>query len=258
MEAGRIEEAREQHEALAHLADELRQPLFRHFAAVWDVVWAQIADRPADIERLAERAHALGVARGRTRRGDDPARAADGAAAPAGPPAGVPAGGGAARGRAGAPAGVARGARRRAARLRPAGTRRGALRHARRARDPARHDLAHDPDAAELVRDAAGRRRPCRAPVRAPASVPRAHRAGRARRELGLGRALPRLARDGARGVHARRGALRGRAGAQRPQRPSAPAHPDGVRATAARRATSPPAPARCWPRRSTTRRPRA
>ena len=62
MEAGRIEEAREQHEALANLADELRQPLFRHFAAVWDVVWAQMADRPADIERLAERAHALGVA----------------------------------------------------------------------------------------------------------------------------------------------------------------------------------------------------
>ena len=61
MEAGRIEEAREQHEALANLADELRQPLFRHFAAVWDVVWAQMADRPADIERLAERAHALGV-----------------------------------------------------------------------------------------------------------------------------------------------------------------------------------------------------
>ena len=61
MEAGRIEEAREQHDALADLADELRQPLFRHFTA-WDVVWAQIADRPADIERLAERAYALGVA----------------------------------------------------------------------------------------------------------------------------------------------------------------------------------------------------
>ena len=73
MEAGRIEEAREQHDALADLADELRQPLFRHFAAVWDVVWAQMADRPADIERLAERAHALGVRGGRPRRGDDPA-----------------------------------------------------------------------------------------------------------------------------------------------------------------------------------------
>lgn len=61
MEAGRTAEAREQHAALAHLADELRQPLFQHFAAVWDVVFAQMADRPADIEALAEHAYALGV-----------------------------------------------------------------------------------------------------------------------------------------------------------------------------------------------------
>ena len=61
MEAGRVAEAREQHAALAQLAEELRQPLFRHFAAVWDVVWAQMADRPDDVEALADRAYQLGV-----------------------------------------------------------------------------------------------------------------------------------------------------------------------------------------------------
>ncbi|MDA0183283.1 protein kinase [Solirubrobacter phytolaccae] len=61
LEAGELEAAREQHAALVQLADELRQPLFRHFAAAWDVVWAQIADRPADVERLAEHAFALGT-----------------------------------------------------------------------------------------------------------------------------------------------------------------------------------------------------
>ncbi|RKQ90637.1 serine/threonine protein kinase [Solirubrobacter pauli] len=61
LEAGEPAAARSQHEALTRLAEQLRQPLYRHFAAAWDVVWAQVDDRVADVEPLAERAFALGV-----------------------------------------------------------------------------------------------------------------------------------------------------------------------------------------------------
>ena len=45
---------------LATLAAELRQPLYHHFALGWEVVWAQMAGRVADAERLAREAYELG------------------------------------------------------------------------------------------------------------------------------------------------------------------------------------------------------
>ena len=46
--------------ALATLAAELRQPLYHHFAVGWEVVWAQMAGRVGDAERLAREAYELG------------------------------------------------------------------------------------------------------------------------------------------------------------------------------------------------------
>ena len=60
LEAGRMAEARAEHEALAELARQLRQPLHQHFALGWEVVWAQMSGRVAEAERLARQAHELG------------------------------------------------------------------------------------------------------------------------------------------------------------------------------------------------------
>jgi hypothetical protein len=60
LEAARVKDARDAHRALATLAAELRQPLYHHFSAGWEVVWAQMAGRVADAERLAREAYDLG------------------------------------------------------------------------------------------------------------------------------------------------------------------------------------------------------
>ncbi|MDA0172943.1 hypothetical protein OJ998_27830, partial [Solirubrobacter taibaiensis] len=60
LEAGSTAEARAEHAALGQLAEQLRQPLYRHFARGWEVVWAQMSGRVAEAERLARDAHELG------------------------------------------------------------------------------------------------------------------------------------------------------------------------------------------------------
>jgi hypothetical protein len=60
LEAAQVEAARRAHRRLAWLAAELRQPLYKHFAVGWEVVWAQMAGRVADAERLARDAFELG------------------------------------------------------------------------------------------------------------------------------------------------------------------------------------------------------
>jgi tetratricopeptide (TPR) repeat protein len=60
LEAGSTAEARAEHAALAELAEGLRQPLYRHFARGWDVVWAQMRGQVAEAEKLAREAHELG------------------------------------------------------------------------------------------------------------------------------------------------------------------------------------------------------
>ena len=60
LEAARIDDARDAHRRLATIAAELRQPLYHHFSAGWEVVWAQMAGRVADAERLAREAYELG------------------------------------------------------------------------------------------------------------------------------------------------------------------------------------------------------
>jgi tetratricopeptide (TPR) repeat protein len=61
MESGQIETARAQHARLVRVAGELRQPLYQHFAASWEVIWAQLADDPAATERACERTYELGL-----------------------------------------------------------------------------------------------------------------------------------------------------------------------------------------------------
>ena len=60
LEAGDVEAARREHGALAELAIELRQPLYDHFAVGWEVVWALMAGRLGDVERLAQESYTLG------------------------------------------------------------------------------------------------------------------------------------------------------------------------------------------------------
>ncbi len=60
LEASDVAGARREQRALVRLADELRQPLYRHFAVGWEVVWAQMEGRVADSERLALEAFELG------------------------------------------------------------------------------------------------------------------------------------------------------------------------------------------------------
>lgn len=60
LEASDVAGARRDHRALAQLARELRQPLYQHFAVGWDGVWAQMAGRVEESERLAQEAYELG------------------------------------------------------------------------------------------------------------------------------------------------------------------------------------------------------
>ncbi|MEA2151380.1 MAG: eukaryotic-like serine/threonine-protein kinase [Solirubrobacteraceae bacterium] len=60
LEAADVAGAKQAHAQLATLADELRQPLYRHFAQLWEVVWAQMEGRALDSELLAAEAYELG------------------------------------------------------------------------------------------------------------------------------------------------------------------------------------------------------
>ena len=61
LEAGRVEDARTAHRKLNTLAAALHQPLYNHFAVGWEVVWAQMAGRVEDAQRLAREAFEYGV-----------------------------------------------------------------------------------------------------------------------------------------------------------------------------------------------------
>jgi RecA/RadA recombinase len=52
-EAGELEEAQRRHAELELLADELHQPLYRHSSLAWRCVWAGLAGRFAEAERIA-------------------------------------------------------------------------------------------------------------------------------------------------------------------------------------------------------------
>lgn len=60
LEAADVKAARREHQALAELAKELRQPLYDHFSVGWEVVWALMAGRLGDVERLAQESYELG------------------------------------------------------------------------------------------------------------------------------------------------------------------------------------------------------
>ncbi|MDX6704444.1 MAG: hypothetical protein QOI48_290 [Solirubrobacteraceae bacterium] len=60
LEASEVAAARSAHLALVRLAGDLRQPLYQHFAVGWEVVWAQMAGRVSESERLALEAFELG------------------------------------------------------------------------------------------------------------------------------------------------------------------------------------------------------
>ena len=61
LEAAEMDEAQRERDALEALADELRQPLYLHFAVGWKVVWAQMAGLVDEIEPLAEEFYDLGL-----------------------------------------------------------------------------------------------------------------------------------------------------------------------------------------------------
>jgi hypothetical protein len=60
LEAADVAGARQAHRELEKLASELRQPLYRHFALLWEVVWAQMEGRALDSELLAAEAYEVG------------------------------------------------------------------------------------------------------------------------------------------------------------------------------------------------------
>lgn len=60
MEAGRLEEAESCSRALRELATRLRQPLYRHYAVGWRLLWARLAGRFDEAERLVQESLALG------------------------------------------------------------------------------------------------------------------------------------------------------------------------------------------------------
>ena len=61
MESGQVEPARAEHAKLVRLAGELRQPLYQHFAASWEVIWGQMTDDPVATEEACERTYQLGL-----------------------------------------------------------------------------------------------------------------------------------------------------------------------------------------------------
>jgi tetratricopeptide (TPR) repeat protein len=61
LEASDVVNARREHQALAALATQLRQPLYQHFAVGWEVVWAQMAGRISESEERAREAFELGM-----------------------------------------------------------------------------------------------------------------------------------------------------------------------------------------------------
>jgi tetratricopeptide (TPR) repeat protein len=60
LEAGEVDAARRDSRVLAHLAGELRQPTYLHFASRWETMWAMVADRQDQIEALIGRTYELG------------------------------------------------------------------------------------------------------------------------------------------------------------------------------------------------------
>ena len=60
VELGDMATAEEEFERFQAIAEELRQPLYLHFAASWRVKWAEMAGRLRDAEHLAHEAFALG------------------------------------------------------------------------------------------------------------------------------------------------------------------------------------------------------
>jgi AAA ATPase domain len=63
-ELGELDEARRRHAELERIAAELQQPLYRHSALAWRGVWAGLAGRFGDAERLAHEAVRLAQAAG--------------------------------------------------------------------------------------------------------------------------------------------------------------------------------------------------
>lgn len=61
LEAADMVAAERERRLLNELADELRQPLYQHFAVGWDVVWAHLAGRVDQVEPLAMRFYDLGI-----------------------------------------------------------------------------------------------------------------------------------------------------------------------------------------------------
>lgn len=61
LEAADVEGARRERHALDELARQLRQPLYEHFAAGWEVVWAHMAGEVDRVEGLAQRFYELGL-----------------------------------------------------------------------------------------------------------------------------------------------------------------------------------------------------
>ena len=69
-ELGELEEARSRHGELAHIADELQQPLYRHSSLAWRCVWTALEGRFEEAERIAGESVRLAE-----RAGDSDARA---------------------------------------------------------------------------------------------------------------------------------------------------------------------------------------
>jgi tetratricopeptide (TPR) repeat protein len=59
VELGDLEAARRHHDELAELAERLRQPLYRHFAAAWEAKWLEMAGRFDDAKRKADLSYDL-------------------------------------------------------------------------------------------------------------------------------------------------------------------------------------------------------
>jgi tetratricopeptide (TPR) repeat protein len=60
LEAGDVDGARRESRVLRHLADELRQPTYLHFASRWETLWAMLADREEQAQELILRTYEIG------------------------------------------------------------------------------------------------------------------------------------------------------------------------------------------------------